>query len=403
MNYLSRRVQALSTNFFAGLERRIQEIQAAGGDVIRLDIGSPDLPPAPHILEALNRSAAQPDHHGYQSHKGTAALRAAWAEMYARVYGVELNPDTEVLPLLGSKEGIFHLTLAYVNPGENVLVPDPGYPTYTQAALCAEGRPVSLRLLPERGFLPDFEELPLMVSAQAKLIWLNYPSNPTAATAPLDFFEYAVEFARDHRLLLCHDAAYSQVAFDGYRPPSLLQVPGAKEVAVEFNTLSKSHNMAGWRVGVVVGNARALRGLFKLKTQADSGHFLPVLDAAVAAMTGDQSWLEDRNEVYRQRRDLLLQALRKIGLKPETPRASLYIWCPVPEGFSSVEFSKRVLEEAHISLTPGTVFGSGGEGYVRISLTASDEDVEKAAMRLEEMDFLSPSASQESLSGKEMS
>jgi LL-diaminopimelate aminotransferase len=390
MSYLSKRIQALSPNYFAALEEKIKAIQAAGGEVIRLDIGSPDLPPADHILEALKRSASAPDHHGYQPHRGPAPLRPAWTGMYARQFGVELDPESEVVPLLGSKEGIFHLTMAFVNPGEIVLVPDPGYITYTQAARFAEGRPYPLALSAERDYLPDLAAIPPYITAQAKLLWLNYPNNPTAATATVDFFAEAVEFARENHLLLCHDAAYIRVAFDGYRPPSLLEVSGAKEVAIEFNTLSKAYNMAGWRVGAALGNARALRALFKLKSQVDSSHFLPVLEAAVAALDGDQSWLEPRNETYRERRDLLLASLRKIGLKPATPRASLYIWCPVPDGWSDTDFAMRVLEVAHISLTPGSIFGRGGEGHIRISLTRPTEKVAEAASRLERLSFQGP-------------
>ena len=384
MSYLSKRIQVLSPNFFAGLEKQIQALLAAGEEVIRLDIGSPDLPPPPHILQALVQSAARPGHHGYQPHRGAAHLRQAWAEMYARDFGVELDPESEVLPLIGSKEGIFHLTLAYVNPGEVVLTPDPGYMTYTQAARCAEGVPYSLPLLPERGYLPDFDAVPLYIIAQAKMLFLNYPNNPTGAVAPLELFEQAVAFARDHRLLLCHDAAYTHVAFDGCRPHSILEVPGAREVAVEFNTLSKTYNMAGWRVGAALGNARALRGLLKLKTHADSGHFLPIMDAAAAAMTGDQEWLVERNATYCRRRDILLDGLRAAGLSPGVPQASLYIWCPVPAGWSAMEFAARALEEARLSVTPGTVFGPGGEGFVRLALTASEEKCAEAARRLKE-------------------
>ena len=326
-------MQSAAPLFFATLGERIAALQQRGYDVIRLDIGSPDLPPAPHILEALAQAARQADAHGYQPHNGTAGLRRAWAEMYARLYQVQLDPQREVLPLLGSKEGIFHLPLAVIDPGDVVLVPNPGYVTYTQGARFAGGEPYDLPLLPERDFLPDLDSIPENILKRARLLWLNYPSNPTAATAPLEFFAEAVAFARQHDLLVCHDAAYSQVSFDGFQPPSLLQAPGAKEVAVEFNTLSKSHNMAGWRVGAAVGQPEVLRALYNLKTNADSGHFLPVLAAATAAMTGDQTWLQERNLVYQERRDRVMQALRELSWQAATPRASLYVWFHVPQGW----------------------------------------------------------------------
>ena len=376
------RMSHLAPHFFAALSARLQVLQAEGRDIIRLDEGAPDMPPAPHILEALQRSAARPDAHSYQPHRGPRALRQAWAELYSRLYAVELDPDHEVIPLLGSKEGIFHLSLAFVEPGDIALVPDPGYITYTRGALIAGGEVHPMPLLPERGYLPDLQALPRPVLQRAKLMWLNYPNNPTAAVAGLGFFSQAVELARKYGFLLCHDAAYMQVAFDGEKPPSLLQAPGAKEVAVEFNTLSKSHNMAGWRTGALLGNSQAVRALYTLKTNADSSHFLPVFEASTAALTGDQTWLAERNEIYRQRRDVVVASLRRIGLAVPVPRASLYVWSPTPAGWNSVDFATAALEQAGVSLTPGTVFGPGGEGFVRISITAPIERIQQAMDRL---------------------
>ena len=378
----SQRMAALSPHFFDALNGRIAALQASGADVIRLDVGSPDMPPAPFIVEALARSAAGPDNHGYQSHQGPPALRQAWAEMYRRVHGVALDPQRQIVPLLGSKEGIFHLMMATVNPGDIVLIPDPGYITYTQGTLFAGGQPYCLPLLAENGYLPDLESIPADVLARARVLWLNYPNNPTAAVAPLEFFAQAVDFAFRHNVLLCHDAAYTQISLEGDPLPSLLEVPGAGEVAVEVNTLSKSHNMAGWRVGAAVGSPAALEMLHKLKINVDSSHFLPILDAAVQAMTGDQSWLAMRNEIYSQRRDRVIAGLRAAGLEPEVPRASLYVWCPIPPGWTSAGFAKAMLEEAHVSLTPGTTFGAHGEGYVRISITTPDERIDEAMQRL---------------------
>lgn len=380
---IAHRMQALPAHFFASLSARVSALQSQGLDVIRLDEGAPDLPPEPWIIHALARSATNPSHHSYQPHRGTPQLRQAWASMYRNAYGVEIDPESEVLPLLGSKEGIFQLAMATINPGDVVLVPDPGYITYTRGTLFAGGEPVYFPLIRERGYLPDFDAIPAEIARQAKVIWLNYPNNPTTAVAKLEVFSRAVDFARQYGLLVCHDAAYTQVTFDGFHAPSLLEVSGAKEVGVEFNTLSKSHNMAGWRVGAALGNAQVLRNLFTLKTNLDSGHFLPVLEAAAEAMCGDQSWLLGRNEIYRQRRDLAVQGLRAMGLQADLPLASIYVWSTVPEGYSSVDFVSTVLEKTQVSLTPGTVFGLGGEGYVRVSLTAPIERIAEALARLE--------------------
>ncbi len=386
---LAHRMELFAEHFFAGLNVRLAAMQAQGYDIIRLDEGSPDLPPAPHIVETLARAARRPDVHSYQTHRGFVELRQAWAEMYQRVYGVTVDPEADVLPLLGSKEGIFHLPLAFIDPGDVVLVPDPGYITYTRGARLAGGELFLMPLLPERGYLPDLQAVPSEIVQRAKLLWLNYPNNPTAATASLDFFAEAIAFARQHHLLLCHDAAYAQVTFDGYRAPSPLEVEGAKEVCVEFNTLSKSHNMAGWRVAALIGNPLVIKAMYTLKTNVDSSHFRPVMEAAVAAMTGDQTWLQQRNDTYLQRRDMVLQALGRLGWQAGTPKASLYVWFAVPEcsehafGQTSAEFAATLLERAHVSLTPGSVFGSCGEGYMRLSLTAPTERVEEAIERIE--------------------
>lgn len=378
----AQRMEGLTAHIFASIESRIARMERSGVKIIRLDIGSPDLPPVTEIIEELKYSVEAPDRHGYQTHRGPDRLRAGWAEMYRRVHGVELDPQEEILPLIGSKEGIFHLPLAFVNPGDIVLIPDPGYITYTRGAILAGGIPYYLPLLPEHDYLPDLQAIPAEILDRAKLLWLNYPNNPTAGTAPLEFFERAVTFAREHNLLLCHDAAYSQVTYEGYKAPSLLQISGAKEVAVEFNTLSKSHNMAGWRVAAALGSAPVLKALYTLKTNLDSSHFLPIMDAAVQAMTGDQAWLAERNAVYQERRDIVIACLQALGLRARVPQASLYIWCPVPHAASSAEFSSFLLEQAQVSLTPGILFGPHGEGYVRIALTAPTTQVCEAMDRI---------------------
>lgn len=378
------RMNSIDSNFYAALGSRIAALESAGQRIIRLDVGSPDLPPAAHILSALHQSVASPHNHGYQSHQDFFRLKIAWASLYRNVYELELDPASQILPLIGSKEGIFHMPLAWINPGDVVLIPDPGYPTYAHGTLFAGGEPHYLPLIPERGFLPDLNSIPDNVLERVKILWLNYPNNPTGAVAPFKFLEEAVDFARRHGILLCHDAAYHQVTFSGFQAPSILQIPGALESAVEFNSLSKSYNMAGWRMGAAIGSATALKPLASLKSNLDSGHFRPAIEAAAAAMEGDQAWLVERNQVYRQRRDLALSGLNSIGICIPPPKASLYLWCPVPAGWpSSFEFTRAALETTGVSLTPGTVFGAAGEGWFRISLTAPLSEIEEAMDRLE--------------------
>jgi LL-diaminopimelate aminotransferase len=382
MKPTSTRLSNLPSNFFISLSSRLAALQAEGKDVIRLDVGSPDLPPALHIIEALAHTASGSHAHGYQSQRSTDALRAAWAEMYYRLHGVELDPETEVIPLLGSKEGIVNLSLAYVQAGDFVLATDPGYVTYTRGASLAGGEVFTLPLLPEQDYLPDLSIVPRDVLQRTKLMWLNYPNNPTASTANHQFFEEAIALAQEYGFLLCHDAVYSQIVFDGERPLSLLEIPGAKRVAVEFNSLSKSHNMAGWRSGVMSGNSQAVSSLYKIKTNVDSGQFLPIQEASTAALTSDQSWLQERNQIYRQRRDAVIAGLQNLGLPVRAPRASIYVWSPIPSGWKSVDFAAAALENAGVSITPGTIFGSGGEGYMRIALTAPLKRLQVAMERL---------------------
>ncbi len=377
------RLQTLSPHFFAELESRIASLNISGKEIIRLDTGSPDLPPAAHIVQALAACAASPDAHGYQASRGTPALRQAWAEMYLRAYDVQLDPERDVLPLMGSKEGIFHLTQALISPGDVVIGPDPGYMTYRRAALFAGGEYYPMPLLPGAHYLPDLRAIPESVLERARLLWINYPHNPTGATAPVDFLAEVVEFARAHRLLLCQDAAYSQVTFDGYRAPSLLSIPGAMEVAVEFNSLSKSHNMAGWRVGAAVGRPEALAPLHRLMANVESGHFLPIIHAAVIAMTGDQAWIRGRNAVYQERRDIVVSALHAMGFTCQAPKAGLYVWFSVPSARRSKELASLLLDKAGVSLTPGSVFGERGEGYLRLSITQPAKRLKQAMERIE--------------------
>lgn len=382
---VAKRIDTLPSYVFAELGRRILQMKAQGRDVIRLDIGSPDLPAPNSVVSALERSLRDPSHHGYGGYYGTPELRQAMAIYYERRFGVQVSPDREVAPLIGSKEGIANIALAFVDPGESVLVPDPGYPTYSMGTILAGGVPVRMPLRQENDFLPDLEAIPHEIARSAKIMWLNYPNNPTGAVAPLRFLEQAVAFARRYSLLICHDNPYCDVVFDDYTAPSILQVPGAMEVAVEFNSLSKTYNMAGWRVGMAVGNAVAVEALARTKTNIDSGIFIPIQDAAVEALTGDQSWLADRNRIYRERRDLILATLRDMGIQASTSKASLYIWARVPADYSSTDFAARLLEDAAVSVTPGDAFGCFGEGFVRISLGMDTERIRAAMERLKQL------------------
>jgi LL-diaminopimelate aminotransferase len=356
--------------------------------VIRLDIGSPDLPPEDGVVEALYRSARQPDRHGYPGYRGTPELRQAVADYYGRRFGVELDAGSQVVPLIGSKEGIVNMALACLDPGDLVLVPDPGYAPYTMGTMMAGGEVVTFPLLAENDFLPDLDAIPADVADRAVLMWLNYPNNPTGATADLEFFARAVGFARRHDILLCHDAPYCDVTYGDYVAPSLLQVPGADEVAVEFNSLSKTANMAGWRVGMAVGNADVLAALAQVKSNVDSGIFRPLQEAAIRALAADPAWLAARNAIYEERVDIIVEALDAAGMETVRPRAALYVWARVPEpvegqqGWKSEEFARALLEQTGVGIAPGLFFGPAGEGYVRLAVTAPTERVREAMARL---------------------
>jgi LL-diaminopimelate aminotransferase len=383
----ARRIAELPPYLFAEVDRRIAEKRAQGHDVISLGIGDPDLPTPEFIVRALQRAAEDPPNHRYPDYYGLRELREAIAAWYQQRFGVTLDPDTEVLPLIGSKEGIAHLPTAWVDPGDLVLVPDPGYPVYSIGTLLANGEVYWLPLRAERGWLPDLRAIPAEVARRARVLWLNYPNNPTAAVAPLEFFREVVDFAWQHGILVCHDNAYSEVAYDGYRAPSFLEVEGAREIGVEFHSLSKTYNMTGWRIGMVVGNRTAIEALGRVKTNVDSGVFQAVQYAAIAALRGDQSWLEARNAHYQRRRDQVLAALCRMGIEAPAPRASLYVWARVPSGYTSIDFMLRLLDETAVVVTPGVGFGAAGEGYFRISLTTPDDRLTEALARLERVQF----------------
>lgn len=378
------RIADFKPYFFAALGQKLAELRAHNVDVIRIDIGAPDLPPKDFIIEALVASVRRPDTHSYTPNGGTPEYRQAVANYYRQRFHVDLDPEKEVLGLIGSKEGLFNLSQVLLNPGDVALVPDPGYPVYRASSKIAGAEIYPLPLLQENGFLPDLNAIPSDIADRARILWLNYPNNPTGAIAPLSFFEEVVSFARHYGIVIAHDAPYADVCFDGYHAPSLLEIPGAKDVAVEFNSLSKAYNMAGWRVGMVVGNSDVIRYLSTYKSQMDSSHFKPILDASVAALTGDQHWLDERNKIYQHRRDLVLKAVEQSGLSAHKPPASIYVWVHLPEGVSSEEFCANLLEDTGVSTTPGIVYGQYGEGYVRISLGTPTDRLEEAMRRFTE-------------------
>ncbi|HEX8100137.1 MAG TPA: LL-diaminopimelate aminotransferase [Actinomycetota bacterium] len=380
---LAQRVQNLPPYLFAELDRKAAEKRRAGHDVISLGVGDPDLPTPSHIVEALREAAADPSTHQYPSYFGLPEFREAIGEWYDRRFGVALDPDKEIQPLIGSKEGLAHLSVAFIDPGDQALVPDPGYPVYAIGTVLAGGEAVSIPLSADRGFVPDLATVG--TTPATKVLWLGYPSNPTGATADLDFFRSAVDFARQHDLLLCHDAAYSEITFDGYVAPSVLQVDGAKDVAVEFGSLSKTYNMTGWRIGYAVGNAEAIRALATVKTNVDSGIFNAIQRAGIAALKGPQDHVERMKSVYQSRRDVVVSALVDVGLDVKSPLGSIYVWVPVPEGSSAAGFAEELLEKAAIVVAPGTGYGPNGEGFIRISLTVSDERLDEAMERVREV------------------
>ncbi|HOV07361.1 MAG TPA: aminotransferase class I/II-fold pyridoxal phosphate-dependent enzyme [Anaerolineaceae bacterium] len=379
----AQRISSFEPYFFASLGNRISQLKQKGVDVIRIDMGSPDLPPAGFIIEELVEKSRRSDTHGYSPTGGTQDFKKAVAQYYLDRFEVNLDPQTEVIGLIGSKEGLFNLSQVILNPGDIALVPDPGYPVYSASGIIAGGRIVNFPLLEENHFLPDLEAIPAEVLKNAKILWLNYPNNPTGAIASLSFFEEVITFARKHRILVAHDAPYVDICFDGYTAPSLMQVPGAKDVAIEFNSLSKTYNMAGWRLGMAVGNPEVIDYLFTYKSQMDTSTFGPIFSAGVKALTGDQSWLEERNEIYKERRDLVVRGLKSAGFSLDTPHAAIYVWAKLPDGErDSIAFCSRLLEETGVSTTPGIVYGEHGEGFLRISLGTSTDRIREAMERI---------------------
>jgi len=379
------RINSLPPYLFAAIDKAKAEMIKKGVDVIDLGIGDPDMPTPPHIVEALKRSVDNPSRHRYPSYEGMLSFREAAANWYKKTMKVDLDPGNEVLALIGSKEGIAHIPLAFLNPGDISLVPDPGYPVYNIGSILASAKPYKMPLLAENEFLPDLEAIPGDIADKAKLMFLNYPNNPTSATATLKFFEEVVDFACEHDIIVVHDDAYSEMTFDGYKASSFLNVSGAKDVGIEMHSLSKTYNMTGWRIGFAVGNSEIIAGLGKIKTNVDSGAFEAVQEAGIAALSGSQDCVCKMNRIYMLRRDALLVGLSELGLAVKTPKATFYVWANV--NGKAADFSKMLLEKAGIVATPGVGFGEYGEGYVRFALTQPVERINEAVERIRKLDI----------------
>ncbi|SFR01925.1 LL-diaminopimelate aminotransferase [Desulfoscipio geothermicus] len=382
---LARRIQNLSSAIFNEMEEIKKQVEQKGIEVINLGVGSPDLPPAPHIVEAMHRALDNPGNYHYPL-VGKPELHRAVTAWYRKRFGVELDPDNEVLALMGSQDGLAHIAMAYINPGDIALVPDPGYPIYACSILLAEGKIYPMPLLAKNNFLPDLKAIPEEVARQAKLLWVNYPNNPVAAAADRDFFTSLVDFAREYDILVCHDIAYCELAFDGFKPISFLEITGAREVGIEFYSLSKTYNMAGCRIGFAVGNAEILQGLNRVKTNIDYGVFNVVQEAGIAALEGPQDCVRENAETYRRRRDVLVDGLARLGWKVPRPRASMFVWAPLPEGFNCTarEFALQLLHQTGVLVIPGTAFGEQGEGYLRIALVREENVLARAVRRIGE-------------------
>jgi len=375
------RIRQLPPYLFAEIDRMKREVAARGVDIISLGIGDPDSPTFPHIVRALAEAAAKPANHRYPDYEGLPSYRAAAAAFVQRRFGVTVDPATEVVSLIGSKEGIANMAVAFVDPGDVVLVPDPGYPVYGIGTLFNGGTPFLMPLKQENAFLPDLKAIPAEVARRAKLMWLGYPNNPTAALASPGFFADVVEFATKHEIIVAHDNAYSEIYYDE-PPPSFLATPGAEALGIEFHSLSKTYNMTGWRVGFAIGNKALIGGLGKVKTNVDSGIFQAVQEAGIAALSGDQAPVAAMRALYRERRDLLLTALSRLGLEAQPVRGTFYVWVRVPKGFTSASLTAKLLEEIGVVVTPGSGFGAAGEGYIRFSLTVATTRLQEAVERL---------------------
>jgi LL-diaminopimelate aminotransferase len=384
---LTERLRKLPPYLFKEIDQKKRELEASGMDIIDLGVGDPDLPTPPKIIEEMIRAVQDPTTHRYPAYSGSGDFKEAVAEWYKDRFSVQLDPETEVLSLIGAKEGIAHMHLAFVNPGDLALVPTPAYPVYNIGTLFADGSPYFMPLLEENGFLPDLNALPKEVAQKAKMMWLNYPNNPTAAVADRDFFEAVVSFARTYSIIVCHDLSYSEIAFDGYKPPSFLEVEGAKDIGIEFHSLSKSYNMTGWRIGFAVGNRHAVNGLGSVKSNLDSGVFQAIQRAGIQALRANRESVKEMQRTYARRRDILVEGLRSAGFAANTPKATFYVWLPVPSPYTSASLTAKLLTEAGVVVTPGNGFGEPGEGYVRLALTQDDSRLREAADRINRLEL----------------
>lgn len=381
------RLKKLPPYLFKEIDRKKAEVMARGVDIIDLGVGDPDLPTPPHIIEALKKAADEPANHRYPTYSGMNDFKEVVAQWYQERFNVKLDSEAEVVTLIGSKEGLAHFPLAFVNPGETALVPTPAYPVYHIATLFAGGESFFMPLLSENDFLPDLDAIPGETASRARILFINYPNNPTSAVADVEFFDRVVEFARENEILVCHDAAYTEMSFDGFRAPSFLEADGAMEVGVEFHSLSKTYNMTGWRIGFAVGNGKAIEGLGAIKSNIDSGVFQAVQLAGIEALKGDQSCVREMVRVYAERRDLMVKGLRDAGYEVESPKATFYLWVRIPEGHTSAEVATRLLEDAGLVVTPGNGFGEPGEGYFRIALTQKRKRLAEAVERIKKVAF----------------
>jgi len=378
------RLDKIPPYLFAGLNKKKSELKAKGADIIDFGVGDPDLPTPPHIIKALVEQAANPENHRYPSYEGLPSFRQSVAKWYGSRFGVKLSPEDQIACLMGAKDGLAHAAWALFGPGDKVLCPDPAYPVYAVQTMLAGAEPVYFPLLPENSFLPDIDKLPVK---GIKAIFLCYPNNPTAAVAGLKFYQILVDWASKHNIMILNDGIYSEIAFDGLVPPSILQVPGAEEVALEFHSLSKSYNMTGWRVGMAVGNQKILQALMQIKTNSDSGVFQAVQYAAIAALEGSQDCIKDNCRVYQERRDVLAAGLKKLGLVFQLPQATFYLWLKTPKKYDSLQFTDLLLEKAGVMVVPGVGFGKNGEGFVRMALTIPKERMAEAIERISKLNL----------------
>lgn len=381
----SKKLISLPPYLFVEIDKAKRKAQQEGRDIIDLGIGDPDQPTPKHIIEALYKAAQDPSCHRYALDQGMPVLRQAIADWYKKRFRVNLNPETEILPLIGSKEGIAHSPLAFINAGDYTLVPDPGYPPYKDGTILAGGRPYPVPLLESNAFLPELKKIPVSIRRKARLMYINYPNNPTSATAEKDFYRQTAKFANKNKIIVVSDLAYSEVAYNGYRPPSFLEVDGAREVAIEFHSLSKTYNMTGWRVAWACGNARLISALAKVKSNIDSGIFSAIQLAGMAALTGPQQHIKNMCQLYQQRRDVLVDGLKSLGWQVTSPQATFYVWLNIPKKTDAIKFSQVLLEKANIVVTPGVGFGKYGHGYIRIALTVPKERISEAIERLKKL------------------